>query len=230
MICNCEQADYYAFCDQDDVWDKDKIKIAVDMLDKENSSTPLLYCGMVRTTDENLNYKYDFWDQDHIIDYFHSLLNNIAPGCTFVFNDSLRKLLIQYDCDKYEMYIHDWMVYKIAACFGKVIYDRQTHMCYRQHGNNAIGASQTTHGLLHLYQCFKTFFIDKNSRFISAEAKFLEKCYGEYMSEENKRYTYIIAHYKESFKNKCEIIKLNIFNKHGLLFLCYVFLILTNRV
>lgn len=230
LLCNCKQADYYAFCDQDDVWDKDKIKIAVDMLNKENSSTPLLYCGMVRTTDENLNYKYDFLDLNHIIDYPHSLLGNIAPGCTFVFNDSLRRILMQYDCDKYGILIHDWTVYKIAACFGKVIYDRQTHMCYRQHGNNAIGAKPTRGLLLYLCRALKIFITNENKRLASDDANRLEKCYGKYMSEENKKCTYMTAHYMDSFKNKCTIIKLNIFNKHGLKFLYFIFYILLNKL
>lgn len=229
MLCNCEQADYYAFCDQDDVWDKDKIKIAVDMLEKENSNTPLLYCGMVRTTDENLNYKYDFFDREHIIDYPHSLLGNIAPGCTFVFNDSLRKFLVQYDCGKYEMQLHDWTVYKIAACLGKVIYDRQTHMCYRQHVNNALGASNPNK-LVRFFRILENFLMNKNPRLASNNANILEKIYGKYMSEENKSYTYIIAHYMDSFKNKREIIKRNIFNKRGLRYIYFIFKVLSNRL
>lgn len=229
LLCNCEQADYYAFCDQDDVWDKDKIKIAVDMLEKENSNTPLLYCGMVRTTDENLNYKYDFFDREHIIDYPHSLLGNIAPGCTFVFNDSLRKFLVQYDCGKYEMQLHDWTVYKIAACLGKVIYDRQTHMCYRQHVNNALGASNPNK-LVRFFRILENFLMNKNPRLASNNANILEKIYGKYMSEENKSYTYIIAHYMDSFKNKREIIKRNIFNKRGLRYIYFIFKVLSNRL
>lgn len=229
LLCNCEQADYYAFCDQDDVWDNDKIETAINMLSAEISDTPLLYCGMVRATDENLNYKYDFLDKNHIIDYPHSLFSNIAPGCTFVFNDSLRRILMQYDCDKCGIIDHDWAVYKIAACFGKVIYDKQTHMCYRQHGNNAIGANQT-HGLSYLCRALKNFLKNENLRVVSDGAKGLEKCYWKYMSEENKKYTYMAAHYMDSFKNKCIIIKHIISNKHGVKFLYLIFKVLSNRL
>lgn len=234
LLCNCKEADYYAFCDQDDVWDTDKIKIAVDMLKSEDSNIPLLYCSMVRVTDESLNYKYDykyeFLDEKYLAYYPNSLACNIAPGCTFVFNDKLRKILAQYDCDKYGINIHDWNAYAVASCFGKVIYDNQTHMSYRQHSSNAIGASPTKHGLSYLCTAFKKALDNKNPGMISKLAYGLEKCYGKYMSEENRRYTYITAHCTESFKNKCDIIKLNIFNKKGLKFFYFVFKVLSNRL
>lgn len=41
----CDEADYYAFSDQDDVWEKDKLSTAIEILEEESQSTPLLYCS-----------------------------------------------------------------------------------------------------------------------------------------------------------------------------------------
>ncbi len=41
LICNCEKADYYALCDQDDYWFKDKLKVAVETIEKEDNNIPL---------------------------------------------------------------------------------------------------------------------------------------------------------------------------------------------
>lgn len=204
LLCNCEQADYYAFCDQDDVWDADKIKIAVDMLNKEDGNIPLLYCSKVRATDKYLNFKYVFLDENYPADYPSSLIRNIAPGCSFVFNDKLRELLKQYDCDKYGIDIHDWMVYRVAACFGKVIFDEQTHMCYRQHENNAIGATQNQRKnfICRVINAAKRYLFKKSNYTIRLSAHRLEECYGEQMSEKNRYLTHILAHYTDNLKNK----------------------------
>src|SRR3990167_3440503 len=46
MVCDESiSADYYAFSDQDDVWESNKLERAVDILKKIPSNTPALYCG-----------------------------------------------------------------------------------------------------------------------------------------------------------------------------------------
>lgn len=35
--------DYFAFCDQDDVWDEDKLKIGVEKLELNQDGKPALY-------------------------------------------------------------------------------------------------------------------------------------------------------------------------------------------
>lgn len=51
----CDEADYYAFSDQDDVWEKNKLSTAIEILEEESQSTPLLYCSALQRVDENLN-------------------------------------------------------------------------------------------------------------------------------------------------------------------------------
>ncbi len=51
LLRNCDDADYYAFCDQDDVWDPDKLEVAVQALQQLDPVNPALYCGDVRVTD-----------------------------------------------------------------------------------------------------------------------------------------------------------------------------------
>lgn len=35
--------------------------------------------------------------------------------------------------------MHDWWLYLVAASFGKVIYDQESYIYYRQHANNQVG-------------------------------------------------------------------------------------------
>ena len=47
-------AEYIAFCDQDDVWGKDKVSRAIGILKKHGDNTPVMYCSRVTLADENL--------------------------------------------------------------------------------------------------------------------------------------------------------------------------------
>ena len=43
--------DYFAFCDQDDVWDEDKLKIGVEKLELNQDGKPALYyCCLLYTS------------------------------------------------------------------------------------------------------------------------------------------------------------------------------------
>ncbi len=142
LISNCEDADYYALCDQDDVWFEDKLERAVKMLEREDNGIPLLYCSRFTLTDRDLKpIDSDVSRLYSFSDFPHSLIYHTAPGCTFVFNDAARKKIIRYDAERKYCIIHDSIIHKIAAMFGKVILDQTPHIYYRQHGNNEIGMS-----------------------------------------------------------------------------------------
>lgn len=43
LIYNAPEADYYAFCDQDDVWLPEKLKVAIDKIRESNEAMPCMY-------------------------------------------------------------------------------------------------------------------------------------------------------------------------------------------
>ena len=229
LVCSCEDADYYAFCDQDDYWHADKLKIATDALEAiGDSSIPSLYFCDVRVVDSELNPISEGMVEKMPVDYAHSLIKNIAPGCTYVFNHAARELLKQYDCEKYGIDIHDWMAYKIIACFGKAIFDEGSHMDYRQHGNNVIGAHAT--GIKAYTSAFKRFFggVQQNNRERCAQN--LEDCYGAAMSEENRRLTAMMAHYRTDRKMKRALLREKAFAFKGKKYAYFKLLIRLKKV
>lgn len=128
--------EYYAFCDQDDVWQEDKLLSAIEQI-KAYENIPCMYCSAYQMTDRDLN-PIPTPKLRVNLTLHNSLLRNIATGCTMVFNKALMDLLKKYSPDF--MHIHDDWVYKICmAVGGKVIYDEVPHIFYRQHGNNSIG-------------------------------------------------------------------------------------------
>lgn len=195
LLQHCGDADYYAFCDQDDVWDRDKLEAAVKMLEKEAKEQPILYCSDVRVVDENLEVMSETMVVPTPMDYPHALVRNVAPGCTYVMNRAAKELLCQYDAQVHGMELHDWFTYQVTACFGKVIYDATTHLSYRQHQENEIGdiRNQRKRWLGKL----KSFWSGpmKNSR--EKNALRLETVYGAQMTPKAKEITAIFAHYRE---------------------------------
>ena len=51
-----DNAEYFAYCDQDDKWHKNKIERAISKLKKENQEQPTLYFSEFNYCDENLNF------------------------------------------------------------------------------------------------------------------------------------------------------------------------------
>lgn len=133
--------EYYAFCDQDDVWDTKKLYIAIEKLEKCNNNKPSMYFSNKKIVDQNLNYLYTT-NETKKISLGSSLITNIATGCTIVINKKMMEALKKYSPSFIEM--HDAWVYKLClALDGNVVFDKNSYINYRQHQNNVIGNSES---------------------------------------------------------------------------------------
>ncbi len=184
-------ADHYAFCDQDDVWDADKLEIAVRALEAAEDGTPSLYCSDVRVTDAAGRVLSGHLVRREPADYPHALIRNLAPGCTYVFNRAAKELLCGYDAERLGIELHDWTAYQIVACFGRVVFDGTAHMSYRQHGGNAVGAARGSASELLRKAIGFWRGAMRGSR--SRQARRLEQAYGSRMSPEARDLTGLFA-------------------------------------
>lgn len=140
LIDLSEDADYLAFCDQDDVWMPEKLERALGKMSERapDGKKPLLYCGRPLLTDAGLRPIKTVWPEEKLRPSFgNALIENICVGCTCVMNrpliDIFRKGHPSYTS------MHDRWFYLVASCFGEVIYDTEPFICYRQHGENVVG-------------------------------------------------------------------------------------------
>ena len=199
---NAGVSDYYAFSDQDDVWEEDKLVSAVEKLEKADKSIPLLYFGNLKVTDEVLTVKRLFYDDLNIPDNKYAALAETFPsGCTEVFNIEALKLLNSYSPQYCGM--HDSWLYILCSMFGKVIYDEDAHILYRQHGDNVIGTGKKGAGLIREKAVRLT---DRSRQPRYNTARSLLEGYKDHMSAEDIEVVTEITDYKKSLLSRAKLL------------------------
>jgi len=139
MACDPSiRADYYAFCDQDDVWLPSKLVVAIENIGLNQGSFAYVYCGRTTYVDENMK-KVDCSPLFSFPRTFrNALIQSIAGGNTMVFNQKSKGLL-----EKTGMVCHpshDWWLYQLATGSGGIVYyDAHPQVNYRQHKNALVG-------------------------------------------------------------------------------------------
>jgi hypothetical protein len=128
--------DFYAFCDQDDVWKDTKLSRVENLL-TANSALPELYCSATNLVDKNDTYLGVHKDKS-IETFSMALVENISPGNAMVFNKAALQLFA--NTTEYDILYHDWWIFLLTIEFGKVFFDPIPQVNYRQHSNNTIGA------------------------------------------------------------------------------------------
>lgn len=135
--------DFYAFSDQDDVWECDKLSRAVSALGELRGQMPAVYCARTRLVDE-VGGEIGFSPLFSIEPSFqNALVQSIGGGNTMVMNRAARDLLVKVPSGL-NIVSHDWLAYLlITACGGCVIYDPYPCLRYRQHDANLVGANNS---------------------------------------------------------------------------------------
>lgn len=142
LTCRADlTADYYAFADQDDVWEKEKLQRAVEWLETVPQTEPALYCSRTRLIDKagletGLSPLFA-----RPPSFPNALVQSLSGGNTMVFNHAARLLLQKAGAD-IEVVTHDWWLYLlVSGCGGRVFYDPSPMVRYRQHDMNQVGAN-----------------------------------------------------------------------------------------
>lgn len=133
-----ESFEYYSFCDQDDVWQQNKISRAIEQMEAAAPNTPLMYFTRVEYVDEKLNHL-GYSAPPKRISYEHAMVENMATGCTIVINRSARELILSHL--PVIALMHDWWMFLVISAFGQIIYDPVPLILYRQHSSNVVGGT-----------------------------------------------------------------------------------------
>ncbi len=164
------KADYYAFSDQDDIWQKEKIKTALIHLKHKASELAGLYTSRTEMIDEFGVPTGKFSPKFKKCPCFaNALIQNIAGGNTMIMNHHAREVL-KKTWKSQEIINYDWWVYLVLSGIGAVIiYDPKPYILYRQHQHNIIGENMSMHARLkRVCQLFKGVYHDRNTIHIKA--------------------------------------------------------------
>lgn len=170
LVCQANiEADYFAYCDQDDVWEVEKLSRAIQWLADIQQNVPALYCSRTRLVDEQNNEIGLSPLFSKPPSFANALVQNIGGGNTMVFNRAARSLLMQAGADL-SLVAHDWWTYiVVTGCGGRVGYQSEPSVRYRQHCRNLYG---TNHGHLadikRISLLFGGYLTDANDKHLSA--------------------------------------------------------------
>jgi glycosyltransferase involved in cell wall biosynthesis len=132
---------YYAFCDQDDLWDPDKLDVALAWVTSIPAHIPAVYGARTRLIDEDdgvIGLSPLF---PHPMSFANAIVQSVAGGNTMVFNHAARALLMEAGPDL-DIQTHDWWLYILTTgCGGLLHYDPVPKVGYRQHPNNIVGSN-----------------------------------------------------------------------------------------
>ena len=184
-----DSADYYAFSDQDDVWYEDKLIRAINKLEMLDNDAPRLYCSNYQLVDAKLH---SLPEGKHVsTDTFKaSIVSSCCAGCTTVFDRTLKKILSKYS--PIDVVMHDDWAHKVClAVGGRVIYDSEKTMLYRQHDNNVEGGIRTIGSRAKKIRER----IKNKDRIRSKQLSEILRLYGEEMSDEDRKLMMRVAGY-----------------------------------
>lgn len=132
--------EYFAYCDQDDIWEKDKISSMMKKFDEEDVT---LVCCDLSIIDENskkihesirdirkrIVYKSGYGVAKYL------LISNFVTGCAMIVRKDIALKAIPF----LDELVHDQWMAIIAAINGKIEFLDERLVKYRQHSNNQTG-------------------------------------------------------------------------------------------
>lgn len=142
-------AEYVAFCDQDDIWQPEKLSKQLSVIEhaekKYGINTPILIQSNLCVVNDRLEVLSDsFWtyqnlDPSLMNDLQVLLLHNYVTGCACFINKKLCDLASPLPD---EIIMHDWWLGLVALTSGQIILMEERLVLYRQHESNQVGASR----------------------------------------------------------------------------------------
>lgn len=208
---NCDQYDYYAFCDQDDVWFKEKLISVVANLEKSSSTLKMGYTDLCTTDDKLTPLGNDGLTRHDNINLYSNIVSNHIAGCCMVFNKALldKLNLINSDIVKQQpvelSFLHDsWTAAVAFALDAYVFHDNHPRMFYRQHGGNVVGNAQE--GLASLYKKRIKRYAGRSTHSKSMKCKCIQLTLWDEIPEHNKQIISLCANYRGQLANKIRLL------------------------
>ncbi len=173
--------DYYAYCDQDDIWLENKLELAVSALEEADNTKPNVVFGNSDYYDETMNL-IGRGEVHKTFSFCNSLYECVAQGMTMVINQIAKEIVIENLPTK--CLFHDWWTYMVCAGMGTVLYVDETVVKYRR-----LRVSETAEGqgILKLFLWrIRKLITNHGMKDIKIQQLAYKKMFYEKVSDENK--------------------------------------------
>ena len=176
LLKKAPKSDYYAFCDQDDVWLPNKLEESLERIQKFSNEEPSLVCSDLIVVNKDLNVIHkSMWEYMKLrpkllVKFYYAISCNLFTGCTMVFNNAAKELFFPATNN---ILMHDsWLGLKIIANNGNIGYIHKPLVLYRQHGNNVCGVNYVNNSItyyIHKILSIKKIFINDIKKYKMAK-------------------------------------------------------------
>lgn len=164
-----QKYDYFMFCDQDDVWLKDKVQRTFEqmkILESTSNLAPMMVFSNLSIANEDMKIQhFSMWESEKLDiaimkNLYKILALNVVTGSTIMINRKALEVVFPIPLDNI---LHDhWIAVNIVK-YGYYAYLEDPLTIYRQHENNLVGSSskgakyfiQKALHLIHDIQFFK---------------------------------------------------------------------------
>lgn len=200
LMAAAPDADYYAFCDQDDVWLPEKLQTALEVLRGSRGDAPSMYFSNLEMVDKDGHELGEMYlKSEPRLNLGALLVRNPAAGCTIVFN---RKAMSVWRTSAiHETTLHDTLMTRICYLTGEVFYDPRSFIHYRQHEANFAGRKSSFRKRMR--QRYRVWFKADGSK-ISAQAQALFK--GTFdISQQDLEVLKEFIHYRDSLQSRIRL-------------------------
>ena len=202
LLYNNRDYDFYAFSDQDDVWLKDKIRSGIERI--ENEIGPCFYFSNATYVDSNLeSLGGNTYHRPLCCDFYSTIIYPCFLGCTMIFNKDLAEIVQKNQIPRI-IQMHDSFLARVCVSVGgKIVYDNNVHILYRQHGDNVIGA--TVGKLDALRRRIRDIFVPQSIT-IDNQISELLRIYEKDICSDYRNWLYNLVKYKMSIVNRSRLI------------------------
>ena len=196
LLYLAKDGDFWAFCDQDDVWLPDKLMLAINwMKGKENQNQPLLYHSAFELGNSDLSERQVYQPNAFRYQFYNSITSNLFFGFAVTINRCLYEKLILANPEVIKY--HDWFAAMITAAFGYYHISHQVAAVHRQHEENSsplFFIKKIPHGIKLL----------KGDSFYTRNAREFMRLFGDVLDAENREILSWFINDRYSLKLACK--------------------------
>jgi glycosyltransferase involved in cell wall biosynthesis len=161
--------EYIALCDQDDIWDKNKLELCLCEIKKiQKGNSPTIVFTDLKMIDSTGNILRDsFWNVHRYrptnFQFKELLIGNFVTGCTILMDKNMKNEISSMPD---VIVMHDYWMALIVFGFGNYKALNCTTMRYRVHSNSVTNKSRI--GILVRIRMFLSVFFDFDREYLSA--------------------------------------------------------------